>query len=225
MSEEFRRELEKVVERIKSELDSLIKRVDEMVSRGEIRRAYRAWTEGIVDILREARESLRRLESYAKELGVPESEVRESLEYLRRELKEALSRIDREASRLRSHWGRSFVLYLPDPTRIVGSVVASVGDVVEGITELIDSIQRSVARSYGRVAQVVSLRMREKDLEVIDRLVDAGIFRSRSEAVAFFVRKGIESSREWIDKALEQAKKIKELQESIRRELEGHEEE
>jgi len=39
--------------------------------------------------------------------------------------------------------------------------------------------------------------------------------------VAFFTRRGIEASKEWIEKALEQAKKIKELQEAIRKEL-GH---
>jgi hypothetical protein len=34
------------------------------------------------------------------------------------------------------------------------------------------------------------------------------------------VAKGIEASKEWVQRALDQAKKIKELQESLRREVE-----
>ncbi len=229
MGEEFRRELERVVEKMKSELDALVRRVDEMVGEGDVRGAYRAWAEGVVGILREVRESLKRLESYTRELRVPESELKESLEYLRREIGEVLSKIEAESSRLRGRWGRGLVFYLPDFTGVVEGVVAGVGksveDAVESIGRLIESVQRSVARSYDRLAQVVSLRMREGDLEVIDRLVEAGIFRSRSEAVAYFARRGIESSREWISRALEQAKKIREMQESLRRELEEREEE
>jgi Arc/MetJ-type ribon-helix-helix transcriptional regulator len=63
-------------------------------------------------------------------------------------------------------------------------------------------------------------------LEVIDQLIDIGIFRSRSEAVAYFVKKGIEASKELIEKALEQAKRIRELRESIKKEfIEGEGEE
>ncbi len=222
MSNEFRREIERIVERMKSELDALIKRINEMVNRGEIRGAYRAWTEGIVDILKETREALKKLESYAKEAGISETEIEESLEYLRREIREALARMDREASRLRSYWERDFLSLILVPPNIVGSVRAGVEDIVESINKFIEHLQRSLTQYYSRMAQVVSLRMREKDLEVIDQLVEAGIFKSRSEAVAYFVRKGMESSREWINRALEQAKKIRELQESARRELEEH---
>ncbi len=74
---------------------------------------------------------------------------------------------------------------------------------------------------------MVSARIGVKELEVIDQLIDIGIFRSRSEAVAYFVKKGIEASRELVEKASEQAKRIKELRESIKREFmerEGEEE-
>lgn len=228
MSEEFRRELEKFVENMKSEVDSLIKKVEGLRSKGEVYRAYRVLAEGVVDILKKLRESLEGLESYAKKLELPESEIRELLDYLRRELRDTLSKIDEEVSKLRDYGGRAFVLYLPTPEKIIKSVTMSIGesigDVAESISRLIESLQESLNQSLGRVTQVVSLRMKEKDLEIIDQLVEARIFKSRSEAIAYFARKGIESSKEWINKALEQAKKIRELQESIRRELEGYEE-
>ncbi|MDW8010874.1 MAG: ribbon-helix-helix domain-containing protein, partial [Sulfolobales archaeon] len=117
--------------------------------------------------------------------------------------------------------------YIQFPEKIVRSVATSIGrsveDVVEGISRILESLQQGLGSVPGRASQVVSVRVRDRDLEVIDQLVDAGIFKSRSDAISYFARKGIEASREWIGKALEQAKKIKELQESIRREL-GEEE-
>lgn len=228
MSDEFRKELEKFIDDIKSEVEALINKVEGLRSKGDVYRAYRALAEGAVEILKKVRESLEGLESHAKRLELPESEVKGLLEHLRKELKSALSKIEEEASRLRDYGGRAFVLYLPAPEKIVKSITtsvgASMGDLVDNISRLIESIQEGLNQSLSRATQVVSLRMREEDLEIIDQLVEARIFKSRSEAIAYFARKGIESSREWINRALEQAKKIRELQESIRRELEGHEE-
>lgn len=228
MSDEFRKELEKFIDDIKSEVDALIKEVEALRSKGDIYRSYKALAEGAVEILKRVRESLEGLESYAKRLGLPESEVKGLLEHLKKELRSALSKIDEEAARLRDYGGRAFVLYLPAPERIVKSITTSVGvsmgDLVDSISRLIESLQEGLNQSLSKATQVVSLRMREGDLEVIDQLVEARIFKSRSEAIAYFARKGIESSKEWISRALEQAKKIRELQESIRRELEGHDE-
>jgi len=66
---------------------------------------------------------------------------------------------------------------------------------------------------------VSSIRLRREDADVIDELVSAGIFKSRSEAVAFFVRRGIEASKEWLEKVRENIKKIKELQEEVKKEI------
>jgi len=65
------------------------------------------------------------------------------------------------------------------------------------------------------------VRIRDEDLKVIDSLVDGGVFRSRSEAVAFFTRKGIECSKEWIEKIRDKLEEIRRLQEEVRSEIEG----
>ncbi|MEM1817088.1 MAG: M protein, partial [Desulfurococcaceae archaeon] len=57
-----------------------------------------------------------------------------------------------------------------------------------------------------------------------DELVEAGVFKSRSEAVAFFTKKGIEASRDWLEKVREHLTKIKELREQVKKELEKGEE-
>ncbi|MEM1641855.1 MAG: ribbon-helix-helix protein, CopG family, partial [Desulfurococcaceae archaeon] len=90
-----------------------------------------------------------------------------------------------------------------------------------------ETVERSIeeARRTLETATTVvsSIRLREEDARIIDELVDAGIFRSRSEAVAFFTHKGIEASREWLEKVKEQIERIKELRDEVRRELEKSE--
>lgn len=228
MGEEFRKELEEIIDGMRSEVEALVRKVEGLRSRGDVYRAYRALAEGTVEILKKVRGTLEGLESNLKRLKMPESEVKEPLERLNGELRDALSKIDEEASRLREHGGRALSLYLPAPGEMVRSLTAGAGESIRelanGIGRIIESIQEGLNRFLGGGTQVVSLRMREEDLAVIDQLVEAGVFRSRSEAIAYFARKGIESSRELIDRALEQAKKIRELRESIRRELDGREE-
>ena len=64
-----------------------------------------------------------------------------------------------------------------------------------------------------------------KELEIVDQLVDIDVFKSRGEAVVYFIKKGIEASRELIKKTLEQTEKIRELRESIKKEFMEYEEE
>ncbi|MDW8004995.1 MAG: hypothetical protein RMI04_09315, partial [Thermofilaceae archaeon] len=52
-----------------------------------------------------------------------------------------------------------------------------------------------------------------------DALVEAGVFKSRSEAVAFFAHKGIEGSRSLFNEALEKLEELKRLRERLRDEL------
>ncbi|MEM2002916.1 MAG: hypothetical protein QXK88_03765 [Desulfurococcaceae archaeon] len=77
---------------------------------------------------------------------------------------------------------------------------------------------RSALESLSTV--ISSIRLRDEDAMIIDELVEAGIFKSRSEAVAFFTRKGIEASKEWLEKIKENLSKIKELRNRIKEELE-----
>lgn len=68
---------------------------------------------------------------------------------------------------------------------------------------------------------ISSVRLPQADLSVIDLLVEAGIFRSRNEGIAFFVHKGIECSRDWLEKVRSKVEEIRRLQEETRKELEG----
>jgi len=70
-------------------------------------------------------------------------------------------------------------------------------------------------------AVVSSTRILQADLKVIDALVEAGVFRSRNEGIAYFVHRGIECSRDWLEKVKAKVEEIRRLQEEIQRELEG----
>jgi len=54
---------------------------------------------------------------------------------------------------------------------------------------------------------------------VVDALVEAGVFKSRSEAVAFFAHKGIEASKPLFEEALAKLEELKKAREKLREEL------
>jgi Arc/MetJ-type ribon-helix-helix transcriptional regulator len=226
VSEEFRKELEKLIKDIKSRVDALADEVEDLYESGEYYRAFRKWSEGVSRVLRDVRGSLSKLSELVKESKISEGEVKESIDYLKKSLEEILERVDEVNEMLRERGRRSFKMFVGvGPHRFTREIFKGLEDTLEGVAEGVERAIEAFEESLTKPTQVISVRLKEKDLEVIDRLVDAGIFKSRSEAIAYFTRKGIESSKEWIEKALEQAKKIKELQDSIRKELREHSEE
>jgi len=83
-------------------------------------------------------------------------------------------------------------------------------------------IESSLSKAWSGMPSMVvsSVRLPKVDLELIDALVEAGIFKSRNEGIAFFAHKGIEASRDWLNKVREKIEEIKRLQEEAKREME-----
>lgn len=83
-------------------------------------------------------------------------------------------------------------------------------------------IEESLSRAWtgGPSAIVSSVRLPQADLNLIDALVNAGIFKSKNEGIAFFAHKGIEGSKEWLAKVKEKLDEIRKLQEETKHELE-----
>jgi Arc/MetJ-type ribon-helix-helix transcriptional regulator/gas vesicle protein len=92
----------------------------------------------------------------------------------------------------------------------------------EALREVDRIIREAFSGLWSRTPTTIisSVRLPQSDLNVIDLLVEAGIFKSRNEGIAFFVHKGIESSKEWLDKVRSKVEEIKRLQEETRKELE-----
>ncbi|MDW8034232.1 MAG: hypothetical protein RMI79_04820 [Nitrososphaerota archaeon] len=83
-------------------------------------------------------------------------------------------------------------------------------------------IESSLSKAWSGVPSIVvsSVRLPRADLELIDALVEAGIFKSRNEGIAFFAHKGIEASKDWLNKVKEKIEEIKRLQEEAKKEME-----
>jgi len=97
--------------------------------------------------------------------------------------------------------------------------------------EFLRKLEESMAKIFGEgyrrgawgtepTLVVSSIRLPKRDLDLIDLLVEVGIFRSRSEGVSYFTHKGIEASKDALEKLREKLESIKKLQEEVKREAE-----
>jgi Arc/MetJ-type ribon-helix-helix transcriptional regulator len=82
-----------------------------------------------------------------------------------------------------------------------------------------DEILMKLGDGLGDRGNVVMTRLDNADLKLIDALVDIEAFKSRSEAVAFFIRQGIQARKDLFEKVMPTIEKIRELKEQAKREL------
>lgn len=74
-------------------------------------------------------------------------------------------------------------------------------------------------RLEGR-GNVVMTRLNDEDLKQIDALVEIEVFKSRSEAAAFFIKEGIQARRDLFEKVMPTVDRIRELKEEAKKSLE-----
>ncbi len=97
----------------------------------------------------------------------------------------------------------------------VNIMTMAIGTATEALRRAEEALRR-----FTPTTVVSSIRLPERDLEVIDMLVEAGIFRSRSEAVAYFTHRGIEASKEWLEQVKGKVEELRKLREEVRMSLE-----
>jgi Arc/MetJ-type ribon-helix-helix transcriptional regulator len=68
-------------------------------------------------------------------------------------------------------------------------------------------------------SNVVMTRLNDDDLKKIDALVEVEVFKSRSEAVAFFIREGMQACEDLFQKVMPTVNKIRELKEQAKKSL------
>jgi Arc/MetJ-type ribon-helix-helix transcriptional regulator len=219
---------------VKEKLRSLLARVRELAGETESRvealfkegkssEAVKVLAEGLEKIAKEITETVKSLEASAGAQGG--KGVGGEVEELRRRIEAELDELKRSIDRIASTYGGKTASKAVELGNVFSKTMKealkftarAAEDAWKNLEEGFREVTRVVYESV-----VVSARLPSKDIEVIDRLVQAGIFKSRSEAVAFFTRKGIEASSEWIKKALEKAERIKELKSSLRSEVEEY---
>ncbi|RLE98113.1 MAG: hypothetical protein DRJ57_03880, partial [Thermoprotei archaeon] len=77
----------------------------------------------------------------------------------------------------------------------------------------------AIGRERGGSVVISSIRLPQGDVEMIDLLVEAGVFRSRSEAVAYFTHKGLEASRDLLERVKSKVEELKRIREELVKEF------
>ena len=85
--------------------------------------------------------------------------------------------------------------------------------------QLKDEILMKLGNGLGDRGNVVMTRLDDADLKQIDALVEVEAFKSRSEAAAFFIRKGMLARKDLFERVMPTVEKIRELKEQAKREL------
>ena len=68
-------------------------------------------------------------------------------------------------------------------------------------------------------SNVVMTRLNDDDLRNIDALVEVEVFKSRSEAVAFFIKEGIQARKDLFQKVMPTVERIRKLKEEAKKSL------
>jgi Arc/MetJ-type ribon-helix-helix transcriptional regulator len=84
----------------------------------------------------------------------------------------------------------------------------------------IQQVVHSVRAALKERGNVIMTRLNDDDLEKIDALVEVELFKSRSEAVAYFIHEGIKARKDLFDKVTPTVEKIHQLKKSIKETLE-----
>lgn len=221
MMEEVRKRMKEIGEELEREFSELEGELRRLVKAGLVSRQE---LEGLRGRLRELRKrflaakvELRAMLSRARLAGVP-SEV-ESLE---EEVESFLERWDDSledfAEVLRDvPKGRGLKHFFKNIGReLRQDIYQCVAELETSLAGMREALEMDVP---GPSLVISSIRLSQRDVKVIDALVEAGVFKSRGEAVAFFVRKGVESSRPALEEVLSKLEELKKLGDRLREEL------
>ncbi|MER3405210.1 MAG: hypothetical protein C4289_08635, partial [Chloroflexota bacterium] len=78
------------------------------------------------------------------------------------------------------------------------------------------TIRESINQALEGRANVLMVRVNDDTLRAIDELVQAGLFKTRSEAAAFLLHEGMKARRDILDSISETARRIEELRQQLR---------
>ena len=99
----------------------------------------------------------------------------------------------------------------------IGVVCARAEDLsgLQNVEQFIQSLRCSVKER----GNVIMTRLNDVDLEKIDALVEVEVFKSRSEAVAYFIHEGIGARSDLFDRVTPTVEKIRQLKTQARQAL------
>jgi len=83
----------------------------------------------------------------------------------------------------------------------------------------VQQIVHSIRTALKERGNVIMTRLNDDDLEKIDALIEVDVFKSRSEAVAYFIHEGIQARSDLFDKVTPTVEKIRQLKTQAREAL------
>ena len=85
--------------------------------------------------------------------------------------------------------------------------------------DLREEILETVGEALSGRENVVMTRLNDETLEKIDALVEIELFKSRSEAAAFFIAEGMNSRGDLFERVMPTMEKIRQLKEELKQSL------
>jgi hypothetical protein len=85
--------------------------------------------------------------------------------------------------------------------------------------DLREGILKTVGEALSGRENVVTTRLNDETLERIDALVEIELFKSRSEATAFFIAEGMNSRGDLFERVMPTMEKIRQLKEELKQSL------
>jgi len=92
----------------------------------------------------------------------------------------------------------------------------SLNDLADFISGLGRTVEESVRTTLQGRGNVLMVRVNDETLRHIDVLIQAGLFRTRSEAAAYLLHEGIRSKQEIFDRVSATAQEISRLRDEMR---------
>ncbi len=234
---ELGKEVKKVLGEVEKELeavrDSLVQRREDAVTQGLARlRKARSILESLRRRVRLGGVELRTLLAKARVSAAGDPKLMVEIEELGERVETAVDAWedliddtlddvkDLISSLKRARRGRHRVVGIDTMLdRSIRLAAASLESSIESLIRGFEEALKRLERMGGPTRVVSSIRLPESDLELIDLLVEAGAFKSRSEAVAYFTHKGIEASKPALEQLLAKLKEFKELRDKVREEI------
>jgi Arc/MetJ-type ribon-helix-helix transcriptional regulator len=99
------------------------------------------------------------------------------------------------------------------PSDPLGDIASSVK---EFATKIPDSISKAVERALSGRDFPLMVRINDESLKRIDALVEAGIFKSRSESAAFLISEGIKTQNALFERIESKIKEIEQLRSELK---------
>jgi len=79
-----------------------------------------------------------------------------------------------------------------------------------------ESIKKAIDRALSSRNTVLTIRVNDDSNEKINRLVESGLFKTRSESAAFLIMQGIKSQKALFDKIEGKIKKMEKIKEELK---------